>query len=345
MPVSLPLSGLHDGADMKVKPRPPHILYFCLACCVASSSSEESEVRTRSLKSYTMSRLTFSYDAATESSSSHWWAAPFAEGAAAVPVEGSLVLPAPESSCQRQPAQSDLSLSLPVIVLVRRGECSFDEKVVNVKHLSNLTGVIIYNDREEKDLSNIYVNKTSLPVIFTSLSIGENLTDILRRGGQVNVSVSVDSVCQQEDGSAEFQCVRAGGTESSVTHWDIVCMAVAVFILASLSLASFMFYYLKRLTRVEKLEQHERKKELLVRKALSQLEVRRVEEGHSEGSDTCSICLEVMRAGQVTSRLPCRHSYHKKCIDTWLVHRRKCPLCKLDILKYFREQLKDSDTE
>lgn len=29
----------------------------------------------------------------------------------------------------------------------------------------------------------------------------------------------------------------------------------------------------------------------------------------------------------------CRHFYHKKCIDPWLLEQRSCPLCKLDILK------------
>ena len=283
-----------------------------------------------------MSRMRFSYDEDTVAS--HWWAAPYAEGAAAVAVEGSLVLPAAEFSCQRQPDHLQ-PLSVPVIVLVRRGECSFDEKVLNVKHLSNLTGVIIYNDREEEELSNIYVNETSLPVIFTSLRIGQNLTDILTNGGKVNVSVSVDSVCQIRSDSSQFQCVR------TVTQWDIVCIAVAFSILALLTLTSALLYYLKRLSRADKLEEYERKKELLTRRALAHLQLTRLGEGEEARAGECSVCLELISPGQQMRRLPCSHSYHRECIDTWLLKRRKCPLCKLDILQYFREFLKDSDKE
>ena len=281
---------------------------------------------------------------------SDWSAGRYAEGSAVKSVAGALVLPLSSlSSCgkkeelqqQESPPASD------IIVLVRRGNCSFDEKVLNVKHLRNIRGVIIYNDRHQRGLSNIYVKETSLPVIFTSLDIGENLTEILRRGDRVNVSVSVQSVCsqqQQHDDSAHFHCVKAGQEGPLVSQWDVLCIAVAFFILAVVSVTSFIFYYLKRLNRAEKLEQFERKKETLARKAVAQLELGRMEEGEGEGGQ-CSVCLESLSQGQETRRLPCSHTYHRSCVDRWLLKKRKCPLCKLDILQYFSGTLEDSDTE
>ena len=285
-----------------------------------------------------MSRMTFTYDEDTLTRPSDWFAAPYAEGAAAVPVKGNLVLPAAEFSCQRQPDNLQ-SLAVPVIVLARRGECSFNKKVMNLKHISNLTGVIIYNDREEEDLSNIYVDKTSLPVIFTSLTIGQNLAEIIRNGGKVNVTVSVDSVCQMNSDSSKFQCVR------TVTQWDIVCIAVAFSILAVVTFTSAVLYYLKKLTQAEKLERYERKREILTRQALAHLEVFRLEDGESARSEECAVCLEVIKLDQQMRRLPCSHAYHRECIDSWLLKKRKCPLCKLDILQYFREFLRDSSID
>jgi hypothetical protein len=41
---------------------------------------------------------------------------------------------------------------------------------------------------------------------------------------------------------------------------------------------------------------------------------------------SCAICLEDFKEGMVVRYLPCRHVYHKKCIDQWLSHNSCCPL-------------------
>lgn len=42
--------------------------------------------------------------------------------------------------------------------------------------------------------------------------------------------------------------------------------------------------------------------------------------------DTCSICLCDMNKGQIVRELPCKHTFHKKCIDKWLRQSNKCPV-------------------
>ncbi|KAJ1986330.1 hypothetical protein H4R33_003419 [Dimargaris cristalligena] len=47
--------------------------------------------------------------------------------------------------------------------------------------------------------------------------------------------------------------------------------------------------------------------------------------------DACAICLDYLVKGQEARQLPCRHVYHKECIDEWLVKKSSaCPLCKAD---------------
>ncbi len=42
----------------------------------------------------------------------------------------------------------------------------------------------------------------------------------------------------------------------------------------------------------------------------------------------CRMCLHGYQEGQAVRRLPCRHKFHKECIDDWLLHRH--PTCPVD---------------
>merc|ERR550514_1063677 len=45
--------------------------------------------------------------------------------------------------------------------------------------------------------------------------------------------------------------------------------------------------------------------------------------------DECAICLTAFRSGDSARRLPsCQHTFHKECIDLWLLRSVACPLCK-----------------
>ena len=44
--------------------------------------------------------------------------------------------------------------------------------------------------------------------------------------------------------------------------------------------------------------------------------------------DICAICIENYEPKEKVSILfNCKHMYHEKCIDDWLVSSNKCPLC------------------
>lgn len=52
-------------------------------------------------------------------------------------------------------------------------------------------------------------------------------------------------------------------------------------------------------------------------------------------SPECAICLELYESGMILCSLPCRHSFHKDCIVTWLERdNHHCPICRWPAYKF-----------
>ncbi|KAH7429715.1 hypothetical protein KP509_09G062700 [Ceratopteris richardii] len=51
-----------------------------------------------------------------------------------------------------------------------------------------------------------------------------------------------------------------------------------------------------------------------------------------QGSNAqCHVCRSGFKDGQMTIDLPCRHTFHSKCIIPWLHNHTYCPACKASI--------------
>ncbi|KAG0356791.1 E3 ubiquitin-protein ligase znrf3 [Podila minutissima] len=51
---------------------------------------------------------------------------------------------------------------------------------------------------------------------------------------------------------------------------------------------------------------------------------------------SCVICLCEYEPDELLRQMPCRHLFHKDCVDEWLKLKRTCPLCKFDIARVNR---------
>jgi len=52
----------------------------------------------------------------------------------------------------------------------------------------------------------------------------------------------------------------------------------------------------------------------------------------AQDKEDCAICLADFKKGDSTRTLPgCGHTFHKACVDLWLLRRADCPLCKRDV--------------
>lgn len=65
---------------------------------------------------------------------------------------------------------------------------------------------------------------------------------------------------------------------------------------------------------------------------LEQLPTKVVSESDCNGQDDCAVCCDSKNPGDILRILPCLHTFHKHCIDPWLLSDRpgalECPVCK-----------------
>eukprot|EP00927_Polykrikos_kofoidii_P066716 TRINITY_DN62272_c0_g1_i1.p1 TRINITY_DN62272_c0_g1~~TRINITY_DN62272_c0_g1_i1.p1 ORF type:complete len:475 (-),score=74.31 TRINITY_DN62272_c0_g1_i1:139-1563(-) len=52
-----------------------------------------------------------------------------------------------------------------------------------------------------------------------------------------------------------------------------------------------------------------------------------------EISCLCTFCLDDMKIGDELCRLPCMHTFHRRCVHAWLARDRRCMLCRLDVTR------------
>ena len=54
--------------------------------------------------------------------------------------------------------------------------------------------------------------------------------------------------------------------------------------------------------------------------------------------DVCSVCMDRSELQDDLRILPCSHSFHAKCVDTWIINKKTCPLCRTNVLQELERQ-------
>ncbi|KAM4602698.1 E3 ubiquitin-protein ligase RNF128-like [Polymixia lowei] len=239
------------------------------------------------------------------------------------PLEGAsglVVVPSLDpKGCGQDPGY-DRNTSSPWIALVKRGNCTFSEKIIAARQ-QGAAAVVVYNV-EGTGNGTTHMAHSDAPDIVAIMignTLGTDIVKLMKNGREVTMVIEV--------GSPHGPWIDM--------YW-LYFLSIAFFIVTAASIAYFVFISAHRIHNLRRQRSAERRLKSAAKKAIGQLQVRTLKRGDEEtGSDaeTCAVCIDAYKAGDVVTVLTCGHIFHKACIEPWLLDKRTCPMCKCDILK------------
>ncbi|VDP21311.1 unnamed protein product [Schistosoma margrebowiei] len=185
-------------------------------------------------------------------------------------------------------------------------------------------------------------------------SLGDNLVSIRGRNslattglpnyehhtGVISNQPNNTIISHKSEGKILFEVVTAAtaSEEAFLNRSSVLFVAVSFILLMVISLAWLVFYYVQRFRYLHSKERVSRRLTELAKKAVARIPIKTLHSGDWEitsNYEQCAICIEPFKAMDNIRILPCRHYFHKLCIDPWLLEQRSCPMCKLDILQAY----------
>ncbi|CAK1589050.1 unnamed protein product [Parnassius mnemosyne] len=216
--------------------------------------------------------------------------------------------------------------SEPWIAVIRRGSCNFEIKVQNAWR-ANASAVLIYNDRDATSLEKMKLstdNGRNISAVFTYKWKGEEITRLVDNGTRVMIAIIKGRT---------FTHIN-----NNINKTSVLFVSISFIVLMVISLAWLVFYYIQRFRYIHAKDRLSKRLCYAAKKALSKIPTKSLKTDDREvqgDGECCAICIEPYKVSETLRSLPCRHDFHKNCIDPWLLEHRTCPMCKMDILKYY----------
>ncbi|XP_077102038.1 RING finger protein 150a [Siphateles boraxobius] len=212
--------------------------------------------------------------------------------------------------------------NIPWIALISRGNCTYKEKIRHAAAL-NASAVVIFNvgfSNSNDTITMPHHGTGDEVAIMIPEPKGREIVALLEKNITVAMHISI--------GTRNLQ--------KYVSRTSVVFVSISFIVLMIISLAWLVFYYIQRFRYANARDRNQRRLGDAAKKALSKLQVRTIRKGDTETEsdfDNCAVCIEDYKPNDVVRILPCRHVFHKNCVDPWLQDHRTCPMCKMNILK------------
>jgi len=198
------------------------------------------------------------------------------------------------------PAQPVQISGYPWVLLIRRGNCEFADKLMHAQD-AGYSLVIVYNDQDDRLIPMNGDADPDVKAVFVGLSTGETL--------KANYLYRMNPTA------------RVTLTPYYTLPWHMYIVPFLI-VISICFLLMFIFLVIKKLRRYQR-----RRRARLSPSKLKKLKI--IIFSETDDYDMCAICLDDFEEGDKLRILPCNHGFHSHCIDPWLTKsRRVCPCCK-----------------
>ncbi|XP_042215719.1 protein goliath-like [Homarus americanus] len=195
-------------------------------------------------------------------------------------------------------------------------------------------------------------------VVFLGHQQGEQLARLVENGTKIYITINkgqevkykITNINSQIRGEEFVEsnpvCERGQVLLDCLIVTSVLFVSVSFIILMVISLAWLLFYYIQRFRYIHAKDRLARHLCNAAKKALAKIPVKNLKSGDKEvatESECCAVCIEPYQVSDIVRTLPCQHEFHKNCVDPWLLEHRTCPMCKMDILRFYGYVLSDSE--
>ncbi|KAM7000028.1 LOW QUALITY PROTEIN: E3 ubiquitin-protein ligase RNF130 [Tautogolabrus adspersus] len=242
-----------------------------------------------------------------------------------VDTRGVVIAPAPHHGVvDRQGCDPNTRFLVPPrnihwVALLQRGNCTFKEKILKAAAY-NATAVLIYNNSTNKTVKMGHEGTGDTVAVMITEAYGKEILAHLERNLTVVVSVLVGD----------------RGSSKNMNRGSLVFVSISFIVLLIISSAWLVFYFIQKIRYTSARDRSQRRLGDAAKKAIGKLTTRTVKKGDKETDpdfNHCAVCIEAYQLNDVVRILPCKHVFHKVCVDPWLNEHCTCPMCKLNILK------------
>jgi hypothetical protein len=163
--------------------------------------------------------------------------------------------------------------------------------------------------------------------VFISKEKGEAVAAMVDNGTRVTVHISIGT--------------HSAMRYANINRTSVLFVSISFIVLMIISLAWLIFYYVQRFRYIHAKDILARRLSSAAKKAMDKIPTKIIRptdlESIFEGdlAEICPVCIDGFKTCDIVRILPCKHLFHKSCVDPWLLENRSCPMCKMDILKYY----------